>query len=291
MARITRRLLGWFCLFTVWATIVSPLLDLDRAMAQTSQTSTQTSAQGTQTSTSRATSTGGGVGARGTAVPVFSVNLGDDGSDPTQLSTVLKIVALLTILSLAPALVITVTSFTRIIIVLSFLRQALGTPQVPPNQILVGLTLFLTFFIMSPVVDDIYVNAYVPFSQEQISSDTALTVAQKPLRRFMLKFTREKDLALFLTIANQARPQTPDDIPMRSLVPAFMISELKTAFQIGFMIYIPFLVIDIIVSSVLLAMGMMVLPPMMISLPLKLMLFVLVDGWNLTVESLVRSFN
>ena len=224
------------------------------------------------------------------AVPVFSVNLGDSSGSPQQVSTALKILALLTLLSLAPALLITVTSFTRTIIVLSFLRQALGVPQVPPNQVLIGLSLFLTFFIMSPVVDEVYTNAYQPYMEERMDSDTALKNAGEPLRRFMLKFTREKDLALFLSIANQPRPGTVQEIPLRSLIPAFMISELKTSFQIGFMIYIPFLIIDIIVSSILLAMGMMVLPPMLISLPLKLMVFVLVDGWNLIVESLVRSF-
>lgn len=228
--------------------------------------------------------------AQSTSVPVFSVNLGDGAGNPQQLSTALRILLLLTILSLAPAIVIMVTSFTRIIIVMSFLRQALGVAQIPPNQVLTGLSLFLTFFIMSPVVDDIYTKAYVPFSQEQISMDQAMEESAKPLRRFMLKYTREKDLALFLNVANQPRPNTVDDIPLRSLIPAFMISELKTAFQIGFMIYIPFLVIDIIISSILLAMGMMVLPPMLISLPIKLMLFVLIDGWNLLVESLVRSF-
>lgn len=248
------------------------LFGADSALAQ--------AAQGASTVTTQSTS-----------VPVFSVDLGPDAGSPQQLSTVVKILALLTILSLAPGLLVTLTAFTRIIIVMSFLRQALGVPQVPPNQVLVGLSLFLTFFIMSPVIDEVYTKAYVPYSEETISADQALDAAQKPIRRFMLKFTREKDLALFLNIANQPRPQTADDIPLRSLVPAFMISELKTSFQIGFMIYIPFLVIDIIVSSILLAMGMMVLPPMMISLPLKLMLFVLVDGWNLLVESLVRSFN
>lgn len=227
----------------------------------------------------------------GTNVPVFSVNIGPDAAGGQQLSTVIKILGLLTVLSLAPALLITLTCFTRIVIVLSFLRQALGVPQVPPNQVLIGLSLFLTFFIMSPVVDEVYVNAYVPLTQDTMTPEQALDNAQKPIRRFMLKFTREKDLALFLSIANQPRPATVEDIPMRSLIPAFMISELKTSFQIGFMIYIPFLVIDIIVSSILLGMGMMVLPPMLISLPIKLMLFVLIDGWNLIVESMVRSFN
>lgn len=258
----TGRILAWLGagLLLLWL-----LLDSSTALAQVAQT-------------------------QSTSVPVFSVNLGDSGSNPQQLSTALRILLLLTILSLAPAIVIMVTSFTRIIIVMSFLRQALGVAQIPPNQVLTGLSLFLTFFIMSPVIDDVYTKAYLPFSQEQISMDQALTESAKPLRRFMLKYTREKDLALFLNVANQPRPNTVDDIPLRSLIPAFMISELKTAFQIGFMIYIPFLVIDIIISSILLAMGMMVLPPMLISLPIKLMLFVLIDGWNLLVESLVRSF-
>jgi len=225
----------------------------------------------------------------GTQVPVFSINLGNSGGSE-QVSTALKIILLITVISLAPALLITVTSFTRTIIVLSFLRQAMGIQQVPPNQVLVGLALFLTFFVMSPVVDQVYINAYEPYAAEQISAEVALEAAEQPLREFMLKYTREDDLGLFLSIAHQPRPNRVEDIPFRSLVPAFMISELKTAFEIGFMIYIPFLIIDIIVASILLAMGMMVLPPMMISLPLKLMLFVLVDGWRLIIESLVRSF-
>ncbi len=230
-------------------------------------------------------------GAASGSVPVFSINLGESGGGTQEISTALKVTLLLTLLSIAPALLITVTSFTRTVIVLSFMRQALGIPQVPPNQVLVGLSLFLTFFIMSPVIDDIYATAYQPYVAEQISAEVAMDNAVKPLRRFMLKFTREKDLALFLSIAKQPRPHTVEEIPMRSIVPAFLISELKTSFQIGFMIYIPFLVIDVIVSSILLAMGMMVLPPMLISVPIKLMLFVLVDGWNLLIESLVRSFH
>lgn len=224
------------------------------------------------------------------SVPIFSINLGEGGGTPDQISTALKVMAMITILSIAPALVIALTSFTRTVIVFSFLRQALGVPQVPPNQVLIGLSLFITYFVMSPVIDDIYGNAYQPYVEEKIGPKVALNNAAKPIKTFMLKFTREKDLALFLNIANIKNPNSNDEIPLRSLVPAFMISELKTSFQIGFMIYVPFLVIDMIVSTVLLAMGMMVLPPMLISLPLKLMLFVLVDGWNLVVESLVRSF-
>jgi len=223
-------------------------------------------------------------------IPIISVNIGQSGDNPRQVSTAVKILAILTILSIAPGLMVTLTSFTRIVIILSFLRQALGIQQIPPNQVLIGLSLFITLFVMGPVMDQIYAEAYQPFMAQQIGPEEAFERAASPLKEFMLKFTREKDLALFLSIANQPRPSSVNELSLRILVPSFIISELRTAFQIGFMIYLPFLVIDIIVSSILLSMGMMVLPPMLISLPLKLMLFVLVDGWNLLVESLVRSF-
>jgi flagellar biosynthetic protein FliP len=182
------------------------------------------------------------------------------------------------------------TSFTRIVIVLSLLRQALGTVQAPPNQVLIGLSLFLTFFVMAPVLQRIYDEAYLPFSEQRIGFNEALTRGSLPLKTFMLKQTRQSDIALFAKLGDQAALQTPDDVPMRVLIPAFVISELKTAFQIGFIVFIPFLVIDLVVSSVLMSMGMMMLSPVIISLPFKLMLFVLVDGWNLLIGSLVRSF-
>ena len=196
----------------------------------------------------------------------------------------------LTSLTFLPAVLLMMTSFTRIIIVLSLLRQALGTVQAPPNQVLIGLSLFLTFFVMSPVLERVYSEAYVPFSERRIGFEEALQRGAVPLRAFMLRQTRQADLALFTKLAEAPAPDTQADVPMRVLVPAFVISELKTAFQIGFVVFIPFLIIDLVVSSVLMSMGMMMLSPVIISLPFKLMLFVLVDGWNLLVGSLVQSF-
>jgi len=224
-----------------------------------------------------------------TPIPGLNVQIGR-ANTPGQVATTLQIIILLTVLTLAPAILIMTTSFTRIIIILAFIRQALGTQQSPPNQILVGLALFLTFFIMEPVWSNVYNNSYKPYSENRITQSVALDRASKPLKGFMQNFVREKDLALFIRIAKVPRPKTIDDVPFHVLVPAFIISELKTAFQIGFLIYVPFLVVDLVVSSVLMSMGMMMLPPIMISLPLKLMLFVLVDGWNLIVGSLVESF-
>ena len=202
----------------------------------------------------------------------------------------MQIVLLLTILSLAPALFVMVTSFTRIVIVLAFLRQALGTQQVPPTQVLVGLAMFLTFFIMSPVWERIHADALQPYFDQKISQEEALGQAAKPLRQFMLKQTREKDLALFVRIAKLEPPKTPEDLPIRVVIPAFIVGELRTAFQIGFMISIPFMIVDMVVASVLMSMGMMLLPPVLVSIPFKLVLFVLADGWLLLVGSLVGSF-
>ena len=224
-----------------------------------------------------------------TPIPGVNITIGRANS-PQEVATSLQILIVLTVLTLAPAILIMTTSFTRIIIVLAFLRQALGTNQSPPTQVLVGLALFLTFFIMQPVWSDINDNAFQPYMQNRLNQNQALTRASVPLKTFMQKFVREKDLALFLRIANIPRPRTIQDVPFHVIVPAFITSELKTAFQIGFLLYIPFLVVDLVVSSVLMAMGMMMLPPIMISLPLKLMLFVLVDGWNLIIGSLVESF-
>ncbi len=220
------------------------------------------------------------------------VNLGIEGSkDPRDLSVALQVVVLLTVLSLAPALLVMVTSFTRIIVVLGFIRTALGVPQMPPNQVMVGLALFLTLFVMMPTFDRINQDAIQPYMQGSLSQEVAVNNAQKPLREFMLRQTREKDLALFLQIGHQERPNTPDDVPTHVIIPAFVISELKTAFQMGFIIFIPFLVIDMVISSTLMSMGMMMLPPAMISLPFKLLLFVMVDGWYLVIGSLVKSFS
>ncbi|UCF90329.1 MAG: flagellar type III secretion system pore protein FliP [Desulfobacterales bacterium] len=221
--------------------------------------------------------------------PLFSVGV-DQSQDPGKTTVVLQIFFLMTVLSLAPALLIMLTSFTRIVIVFSLLRRALGTMQMPPNQVMIGLALFLTFFIMAPVWQKINRNALQPYLANQIGHEQAFQVAAGPLREFMFKQTREKDLALFVDIAAIQRPQNIDDVPFATLVPAFIISEVKTGFQIGLLLYVPFLIIDMVVASVLLSMGMMMLPPVMISLPFKLMLFVLADGWYLLVGSLVKSF-
>ncbi|QDX97151.1 flagellar biosynthetic protein FliP [Pectobacterium carotovorum subsp. carotovorum] len=197
---------------------------------------------------------------------------------------------LLTSLTFLPAALLMMTSFTRIIIVLSLLRNALGTPTAPPNQVLLGLTLFLTFFVMSPVLNRVYDEAYLPFSQDQISMEVAIERGAEPVREFMLRQTRETDLALFTRLAEIPEIQGPKAVPMRVLLPAFVTSELKTAFQIGFTVFIPFLIIDLVVASVLMALGMMMVPPATISLPFKLMLFVLVDGWQLLLGSLAQSF-
>lgn len=220
-----------------------------------------------------------------------SINLGlKKTENPDEIVNTIKIILVLTVLSLAPAILILMTSFTRIIIVLSFVRQALGTQQMPPNQLLVGLALFLTFFVMSPVLTQINEKAVKPFLDNQINQEKALDEALIPLRKFMFNQTRDADLSLFVKMAKIDQPKTRADIPSSVLIPAFMLSELKTAFQIGFIIYLPFLVIDMVTASVLMAMGMMMLPPVIISLPFKIMLFVLVDGWTLLMGSLVNSF-
>jgi flagellar biosynthesis protein FliP len=229
--------------------------------------------------------------AQGTSFPIPTIKIGvGEAKDPEEVSVVLQILILLTVLSLAPAILIMMTSFTRLIVVFSFLRHALGTQTMPPNQILIGLSLFLTFFIMTPVWETVNEKAIIPYKEKKISQSVALEEAVKPVRLFMFKQTREKDLALFVNLAKIPRPKNREDIPTTVLLPAFMISELKTAFQIGCILYIPFLIVDMVVSSVLLSMGMMMLPPVMVSLPFKIILFVLVDGWNLIVGSLVKSF-
>lgn len=226
------------------------------------------------------------------STPFFTLGVSQEKlNEPDGVNIVLQIFLLLTVLSLAPAILIMLTSFTRIVIVLSLLRQAIGTQQMPPNQIIIGLSLFLTFFIMAPVWNKVNSEAVQPFLEKKINQDQALEEAMKPIRKFMLKQTREKDLALLVSISGANRPKNIDDIPTGVLIPSFIISELKSAFQIGFLLYVPFLVIDMIVASVLLSMGMMMLPPIMVSLPFKLVLFVLADGWYLIVGSLVKSFS
>ena len=224
-------------------------------------------------------------------VTLPSVNLGfKTVENPNEVVNAIKIVLMLTVLTLAPAILIMMTSFTRLIIVFSFLRQAMGTQQMPPNQILVGLAMFLTFFIMGPAFKDINNNGLQPYLKNQISQDQALEATLGPLRKFMFKQTRPADLGLFAKLAKIENAKTLADVPTPVLIPAFIISELKTGFQIGFIIFLPFLVIDLVAASVLMAMGMMMLPPVVISLPLKIMIFVLVDGWNLIVGSMVNSF-
>ncbi|ADE71190.1 flagellar type III secretion system pore protein FliP [Priestia megaterium] len=213
-----------------------------------------------------------------------------NSSSPTNISTSVQLLLLLTVFSVAPGILIMMTCFTRIVIVLSFVRTSLGTQQMPPNQILVGLSLFLTFFIMAPTFSQVNEQALQPLLKEKITLNQAYEKAAEPMKEFMSAHTRQKDLALFLEYADIDRPSSVQDIPLTALVPAYAISELKTAFQIGFMIFIPFLIIDMIIASVLMSMGMMMLPPVMISLPFKILLFVLVDGWNLVVKSLLISF-
>ena len=202
----------------------------------------------------------------------------------------IEVFFIITLLSLLPAILVMFTSFTRIVVVLSLLRQALGGQQIPPNPVIIGLSLFLTLFVMSPTLDTVMRDAVNPYINKEITIQEAMKRAEPSLKGFMLKQTREKDIALFLRIAKEKVPQRPEELSMRIVVPAFAISELKTAFEMGFLIFLPFLIIDMVVSSILLSMGMMMLPPVMISLPFKLLLFVLVDGWNLVVGSIVRSF-
>ena len=223
------------------------------------------------------------------STPFFNVGL-DNSAEAGAPTVVMQIFLLMTVLSLAPAILIMVTSFTRIVIVLSLLRRALGTMQMPPNQVMIGLALFLTFFVMAPVWHKINQSALQPYLEKKIGNEKALQNAVTPLREFMFKQTREKDLALFVDIAKLERPKNIADIPTTVLIPSFIISEVKTAFQIGLLLYVPFLIIDMVVASVLLSMGMMMLPPIMVSLPFKLMLFVLADGWYLLVGSLVKGF-
>ena len=205
-------------------------------------------------------------------------------------NSIINLFILLTLLSFIPAILVMFTSFTRIVVVLAFLRQAIGGQQIPPTPVIIGLSLFLTLYVMSPVVTNVQANAITPYLNEEISFGEALKKAEPPFKDFMLRQTREKDLALFVNIAGIKGIKDKKDLPLRVVVPAFTISELRTAFEIGFLLYLPFLVIDMVVSSVLLSLGMMMLPPVIISLPFKLLLFVLVDGWNLTIGSLVRSF-
>ena len=220
--------------------------------------------------------------------PSLAVDLGSDGD---RWSTGIQLVILFTLLSFAPAMLIGLSAFVRIVIVLAFVRQAVGTQQMPPNQVILALALFLTFFVMMPTFREINHAAVEPYLEETIAPTEALQRAFTPLRSFMLRQTREKDLALFVGINGGERPTSVEDVPADVVIPAFLISELKSAFQISFMVYIPFLVLDMVVAAILTSMGMITLPPVLISLPFKLMIFVLVDGWNLLVSALVKSFH
>lgn len=222
--------------------------------------------------------------------PVPGVDFDFLSSQPADVATTVQLFLLLTVLSLAPAILVLMTSFTRIVIILSFVRTALATRQMPPNQVLIGLSLFLTFFIMAPVFGEINENALQPFLEGELTQQEAFDQAAEPLKEFMAENTRQQDLQLFMSYGDYEKPESIGEIPLAALVPAFTISELKTAFEIGFMIYVPFLVIDMVVASVLMSMGMMMLPPVIISLPFKILLFVLVDGWYLVVKSILLSY-
>jgi flagellar biosynthetic protein FliP len=221
------------------------------------------------------------------SVPGVSIQLGNN----TDLVDTMQLITLLTLLTLAPAFIILCTSFTRIIVVLSFMRQALGTQNMPPNQLLIGFALFLSVFVMMPTGQQIYDYAIKPYSEKKITTAQAMTVMERSMRNFMLKQVRKNDIKLFYDVTNAEPPANPEAVPTHYLIPAFIISELKTAFQIGFLLYVPFLVLDMVVASVLMAMGMMMLPPVLVSLPFKILLFVLVDGWHLVTGALLRSFN
>lgn len=223
-------------------------------------------------------------------IPKLSVEVGKS-TNPDDVSITLQILFLMTILSLAPAILILTTAFTRIVVVLHFLRQAMGTQQIPPAQVLIGLALFLTFFVMAPTWTRVNDEALQPYLGKKITLQQAVDKGVVPMREFMMRQTREEDLALFVKMANGQKPQSRDDVPLHALIPAYALSELRIGFQIGFMLFIPFLVIDMVISSILLSMGMMMLPPVLISLPFKILLFVLVDGWHLVVQSLLESFH
>jgi flagellar biosynthetic protein FliP len=225
------------------------------------------------------------------ALPAFGQSVSVDlGNGPSSTGRIVQIIALLTVLSIAPSILVMVTSFTRIVVVLSFLRNAMGVQQTPPNAVLISLALFLTAFIMAPTLEKSYHDGIAPLMANRITEEQAFDLSMKPVHKFMMDHVRPHDLALFLNISNDPRPATPEATPLRSLIPAFMISELKRAFEIGFLLFIPFVIIDMVVASILMSMGMMMLPPVMISLPFKLIFFVLVDGWYLVAGSLIQSY-
>jgi flagellar biosynthetic protein FliP len=225
-------------------------------------------------------------------LPIPAINFAVGAADsPQDVALTIQIVALITVLSLAPAILLMMTSFTRILIVLGFIRSAIGLQQTPPNQVVASVALFLTVFTMAPVWNEVYANAVTPYMQEEIPAQAAFERAMTPIRQFMFKQTRERELSLMIRLSGDGQPGSQDDVSSMTLIPAFVLSELKTAFQMGIVIYIPFIVVDMVVASILMSMGMMMLPPSMISLPFKILLFVMADGWNLIVASLVTSFN
>jgi flagellar biosynthetic protein FliP len=231
----------------------------------------------------------GGVAHAQPQLPIPKLEV-DRAATPEDVVDSFEILGILTVLALAPSILIMMTAFTRVVIVLAFVRNALGTQQMPPNQVLIGLALFLTFFVMAPIASQINDNAIGPYLEHKIDQKAAMDETMKPIREFMSKQTRNKDLSLFIHLSGSEEPETIDDVPTHVLIPAFIISELKTAFQIGFLIYIPFIIVDMVVASTLMSMGMMMLPPVMISLPFKILLFIMVDGWNLVVKNLVVGF-
>lgn len=278
-------LMAMFCLFSPWSLAQEELdtpIPANTTGAENVTISAMNQENGAARTISTSTIAGGGAG-----IPAFTMTTNEDGSEDYSIN--LQILALMTMLGFLPAMVILMTSFTRIVVVMSILRQAMGLQQTPSNQVIIGIAIFLTFFIMSPVLSQINDQAVQPYLNEQISARQAFDNAQGPMREFMLKQTRVKDLETFVNIAG-SDAQNPEDVSMAVLIPAFITSELKTAFQIGFMLFLPFLIIDLVVASVLMAMGMMMLSPMIVSLPFKLMLFVLVDGWNLILSTLAGSF-
>ncbi|WP_456297387.1 flagellar type III secretion system pore protein FliP [Vibrio sp. AK197] len=278
-------LMAMLCLFSPWSMAQEELdtpIPANTTGAENVTVSAMNQENGAARTISTSTISGGGAG-----IPAFTMTTNEDGSEDYSIN--LQILALMTMLGFLPAMVILMTSFTRIVVVMSILRQAMGLQQTPSNQVIIGIAIFLTFFIMSPVLSQINDQAVQPYLNEQISARQAFDNAQGPMREFMLKQTRVKDLETFVNIAG-SDAQNPEDVSMAVLIPAFITSELKTAFQIGFMLFLPFLIIDLVVASVLMAMGMMMLSPMIVSLPFKLMLFVLVDGWNLILSTLAGSF-
>lgn len=278
-------------LATLWITLQLVSTASMAAPPQSAITNKTTSGMVTKGNAKSTTSSTALTASNALNIPTIQIGVKESSKPDAESSNAIKIMIMLTVLSLAPAILILMTSFTRIVVVLSFLRQAIGTQQMPPNQLIIGLSLFLTFFTMAPTFKAINSSALEPYMENKIEQADALSKAEGPIRDFMFRQTREKDIEAMMGLAKLAKPQTRENVPTYVLIPSFILSELKTSFQMGFMLYLPFLVLDMVVSSVLMAMGMMMLPPIVISLPFKVLLFILVDGWQLVVGSLVKSFN